>query len=93
MLNGTPGQHKALLKELIVEVSVESRDSIVPTFRLPASRVRVTETMVVPIEHNTNRAAPIVASALDLSAEFVYGRIARAERLPGCLDQPSPSVT
>jgi site-specific DNA recombinase len=46
MLNGTPGQRKALLKELIVEVRVESRDSIVPTFRLPASSVRVTESMV-----------------------------------------------
>jgi hypothetical protein len=46
MLNGTPGQRKALLKELIVEVRVESRDSIIPTFRLPASPVRVTETMV-----------------------------------------------
>jgi site-specific DNA recombinase len=46
MLNGTPGQRKALLKELIVEVTVESRDSIIPTFRLPATPVRVTETMV-----------------------------------------------
>ncbi len=46
MLNGTPGQRKALLKELIVEVRVESRDSIIPTFRLPATPVRVTETMV-----------------------------------------------
>jgi site-specific DNA recombinase len=46
MLHGTPGQRKALLKELIVEVRVESRDSIIPTFRLPATPVRVTETMV-----------------------------------------------
>ena len=46
MLHGTPGQRKALLKELIVEVRVESRDSIIPTFRLPATTVRVTETMV-----------------------------------------------
>ena len=46
MLNGTPGQRKALLKELIVEVRVESRDSIIPTFRLPVTPVRVTETMV-----------------------------------------------
>ena len=46
MLNGTPGQRKALLKELIVEVRVESRDSIIPTFRLPATSVRVTEAMV-----------------------------------------------
>ena len=48
MLHGTPGQRKALLKELIVEVRVESRDSIIPTFRLPSTPVRVTETMVVP---------------------------------------------
>ena len=46
MLHGTPGQRKALLKELIVEVRVESRDSIIPTFRLPATPVRVTESMV-----------------------------------------------
>ena len=45
MLNGTPGQRKALLKELIVEVRVESRDSIIPTFRLPET-LRVMETMV-----------------------------------------------
>jgi hypothetical protein len=32
MLKGTPGQRKALLKELVVEVRVESRDSIIPTF-------------------------------------------------------------
>jgi site-specific DNA recombinase len=47
MLNGTPGQRKALLKELVVEVRVESRDSIIPTFRLPATSVRVTESMVM----------------------------------------------
>jgi site-specific DNA recombinase len=35
MLNGTPGQRKALLKELVVEVRVEGRDCIVPN--LPAS--------------------------------------------------------
>ena len=46
MLNGTPGQRKALLKELIVEVRVEGRDSIIPTYRLPTTTVRVTETMV-----------------------------------------------
>jgi site-specific DNA recombinase len=46
MLNGTPGQRKSLLKELIVEVRVESRNSIIPTFRLPATSVRVTESMV-----------------------------------------------
>ena len=46
MLNGTPGQRKALLKELVVEVRVESRDSIVPTFRLPTVPVRVTEALV-----------------------------------------------
>jgi site-specific DNA recombinase len=46
MLNGTPGQRKALLKELVVEVRVESRDSIVPTFRLPTAPVRVTEAVV-----------------------------------------------
>jgi site-specific DNA recombinase len=46
MLNGTPGQRKALLKELIVDVRVESRDSIIPTFRLPTAAVRVTEAVV-----------------------------------------------
>jgi len=37
MRNGTPGQRKGLLKELIVEVRVESRDSIIQTFRLPTT--------------------------------------------------------
>ena len=46
MLNGTSGQRKALLKELIVEVRVESRDSIIRTFRLPTTSVRVTEAVV-----------------------------------------------
>jgi hypothetical protein len=46
MLNGTPGQRKALLKELVVEVRIESRDSIIPTFRIPTTSVRVTESMV-----------------------------------------------
>jgi hypothetical protein len=46
MLNGTPGRRKALLKELVVEVRVESRDSIIPTFRLPTAPVRVTEAVV-----------------------------------------------
>ena len=40
MLHGTPGQRKALLKEPIVE-RVESRDSIVPTFRLPSTPVHL----------------------------------------------------
>jgi hypothetical protein len=40
MLNGTPGQRKALLKELVVEVRVESSDSIIPTF--PFGRLRFT---------------------------------------------------
>ena len=47
MLHGTPGQRKALLKELVVEVRVEGRDSIIPTFRLPTTSVRVTEAVVV----------------------------------------------
>jgi len=46
VLNGTPGQRKALLKELVVEVRVESRDSIIPTFRLPTAPVRVMEAVV-----------------------------------------------
>lgn len=46
MLNGTPGQRKSLLNGLIVEVRVESRDSIIPTFRLPTAPVRVMEVVV-----------------------------------------------
>jgi hypothetical protein len=56
MLNGTPGQRKALLKELVVEVRVESRDSIVPTFRLPTAPVRVMEAVVGRSLYNANRA-------------------------------------
>jgi hypothetical protein len=44
--NGMPGQRKALLKELVVEVRVESRDSIIPTFRIPTTPVRVMEAVV-----------------------------------------------
>jgi hypothetical protein len=55
MLHGAPGQRKALLKELVVEVRVESRDSIIPTFRLPATSVRVTEPMVGRSYRNANR--------------------------------------
>jgi hypothetical protein len=46
MLNGTPGQRKALLKELVVEVRVENRANIVPTFRLPTTPVRAMEAVV-----------------------------------------------
>jgi site-specific DNA recombinase len=44
--NETPGQRKALLKELVVEVRVESRDSIILTFRIPTTPVRVVEAVV-----------------------------------------------
>ena len=53
--HGTPSQRKALLKELIVEIRVESRDSIIPTSRLPATSVRVTEAMVGRSLYNANR--------------------------------------
>ena len=46
MLDGTPGQRKALLKEPVVEERAESRDGVVPTFRLPTAPVRVTEAAV-----------------------------------------------
>ena len=55
MQNVTPGQRKALLKELVVEVTVESRDSIIRTRRLPATSVRVMERMVGRSFHNANR--------------------------------------
>ena len=46
MLNGTPGQRKALLKKLVVDVRVETRNSIIPTFRLPTRSIWVTESKV-----------------------------------------------
>ena len=46
MLNGTPGQRKALLKKLVVDVRFESRNSIIPTFRLPTRSIRITESKV-----------------------------------------------
>ena len=66
MLNGTPGQRKALLKELVVEVRVERRDSIIPTFRLPMTSVRVTESMVGRSFRNANQSC-IVGSAISLA--------------------------
>jgi hypothetical protein len=43
---GTPSQRKALVQELVSEIRVESRDSILPTYRLPAGPVRVVSGMV-----------------------------------------------
>jgi len=43
MPNGTRGQRKALLKELVAGVGVESRDSLIPIFRLQTTSVRVME--------------------------------------------------
>ena len=64
MLNATPGQRKARLKELVVEVRVESRDSIIPTFRLPTTSVRVTESMVGRSLRNANQLLTIQAHPL-----------------------------
>jgi hypothetical protein len=49
---GAPAQRKPLLKELVVEVQVESRDSIIPTFRLPRTSVRVTESILAAVDSN-----------------------------------------
>jgi len=54
--HGTPGQRNALLKGLIVEVRLERRDSIIATFRLPATPVHITEAMVDRSSYNANRA-------------------------------------
>jgi hypothetical protein len=40
----------------VIEVRFESRDSIIPTFRIPTTPVRVMEVVVDPRSHNTNRA-------------------------------------
>ena len=69
MLNGTPGQRKALLKELVVEVRVEGRDGIVPTFRLPTAPVRVTEAVV----GRGGLEPPTPASSSQERAQFVDG--------------------
>jgi len=49
---GTPGQRRALLKELVVEVRVESRDSIIPTFRLPATRFALRKAWWAALDSN-----------------------------------------
>jgi hypothetical protein len=46
MLNGTPGQRKALLKELVVEVRGREQRQHHPDLPLRATSVRVTESMV-----------------------------------------------
>ena len=66
MLNGTPGQRKTLLKELIVRVRVESRDSIVPTFGLPTTEVRVTESMVGRTLYNANQGLTVAGGAISI---------------------------
>lgn len=55
MLHCTPARRKALHKELI-EGRVESRDCIIPTFRLPSTAVCVTKTVVDPSFRNANQA-------------------------------------
>jgi len=58
-LDGTPGQRKPLLKELVVELRVESRESIIPTFRFPAPLVRATETVVrTGVDSNNPKPGP-----------------------------------
>ena len=42
------GTTKALLKELVAEIRVESRDSIVAVFKLPTGRVRIPDGLVAP---------------------------------------------
>ena len=46
MSRGTLQQRKALLQRLVVGVEVNSRDEIIPTFRIPATPVRVMDRMV-----------------------------------------------
>lgn len=43
---GTASQRKAILQELVSEILVESRESILPTYRLPPAPVRVMSGMV-----------------------------------------------
>jgi site-specific DNA recombinase len=86
MLNGTPGQRKALLKELIVEVRVESRDSIIPTFRLPATPSSVQE---LHSSANTTRSSDAASSGSDL-ASMRRHQSACIERSPGSGPANSP---
>ena len=46
MNRGTLQQRKALLQQLVAGVEVNSREEIVPTFRIPATTVRVMDRMV-----------------------------------------------
>jgi site-specific DNA recombinase len=46
MTRGTLQQRKALLQQLVAGVEVKSREEIVPTFRIPATTVRVMDRMV-----------------------------------------------
>jgi hypothetical protein len=43
MGNGNPSQRKALLRQLVAEIRVESREAIFPTYRLPNGLVRWTQ--------------------------------------------------
>lgn len=64
---GTPSQRKALVQELVSEIRVESRDSILPTYRLPAGPVRVVSGMVDPSEQYVNPHPVIRGFSIDLS--------------------------
>jgi hypothetical protein len=62
---GTPSQRKALLQELVSEIRVEGRGSVLPTYRLPAGPVRVMSGMVDRRLHkshrNTDLAGPTIS--------------------------------
>jgi hypothetical protein len=63
---GTPSQRKALLQELVSEIRVEGRGSILPTYRLPAGPVRVMSGMVDPMAQHKNRPAEIQSLPIHL---------------------------
>ena len=44
--DGTPAQRKALLRRLVAEIRVESREAIHPTFRPAGGATRLVSTMV-----------------------------------------------
>jgi hypothetical protein len=72
--SGPDGQRKALLQDMVAEIRVQSREAIVPVFRVPLREgpqedraVRHLFRLVGPMAQHKNRAAEIQALPINLS--------------------------
>ncbi len=67
--HGEPEQAKALLAILIAELRVNSRNEILPTYRVGAPVVCAPNSSVEPTEVNANRAAKVPGGVVSLASD------------------------